>query len=202
MSQHKVILLTGAPGSGKSTLARMLKEQLPNLIDVVDFGRLLLEQKRRSKGYKPTYEELRARSALIIKPEDISQVDEILIDYVRSLRGKKTVLIDSHAVTRENFGYRITMSSLSVLEQLKLDAIFLLECEPEKLLGRIKQKPEGRILMTVSELQLHQSLQRSVAICYSLLTNCPLFVFENSTSLGRLLSDVLQVLGSLGITPP
>ena len=103
----KVVLLTGAAGTGKSTLSRLAESAIPNL-KKIDFGQLLLQLKREQGYPELTYEELRKRSADIVTSEDVRITDQKLIDSLPERRRHNHVLIDSHAVTKEEYGFRIT----------------------------------------------------------------------------------------------
>src|ERR1700720_3310496 len=100
----KVILLTGAPGTGKSTLRRLLKTRVAGLQDF-DYGQLLLNRKRL-EGAHLDYEEMRQQSAAVIAPQDVVSTDEWIVAEIGRLRSGGHILIDSHALTRESYGFR------------------------------------------------------------------------------------------------
>jgi adenylate kinase len=193
---YKVVLLTGAPASGKSTLARILSDHVfPSLC--FDFGRLILQ---RSELHVE-YEQLRSRSNEFARPPLVASVDDYLVAEVTTKRLNVNIFIDSHAVTREQFGFRVTPSSLDVLQQLQLDCVVVLDCPAEERVRRISESPEGRLCVTVAEAQHHQALQEAVALTYGVITPCPVFVVEASeepVALARRIAA--QVFTPLGMT--
>jgi adenylate kinase len=194
----KVILLTGAPASGKTTLGMLLERHVKPLF-FLSYGRLLLSHKRITNP-RITYQEMRFRSADIITPRDINAVDKLVLERVNELRNESNVVIDSHPVTKESFGFRSASFSRSLIEDLDLDAIVVLQAEPKELVRRINCSTEARMKMNSHEIQLHQCFQGFLALVYGLLCQCPVFIVEtnNLTSL-QLASKVMKILGSIGI---
>jgi adenylate kinase len=76
----KTIYLTGAPASGKTAVARSLLELIPD-IALWGYGDQLLRHIAK-KGVKQTHDSLRLHSSTIITPNDISEVDELLIRFI------------------------------------------------------------------------------------------------------------------------
>jgi adenylate kinase len=107
----KVVLITGAAGTGKSTLVQSLL-QCARPFMRIDYGRLLLEHRAKRAGIPMSYDELRRDSAMVITPADVFGVDEWVIGQLPAWRLETNILIDSHAVTKEAFGYRVTPYSL------------------------------------------------------------------------------------------
>src|SRR5688500_3313637 len=110
MSSHPVLYLTGAPASGKSTLAGQLEELAG--ARVYSYGRALMSH-RSLEGV--TYDDLRGKSAELVTPELIEEIDSSLPSVVAEWREAGPVVIDSHAVTSEAWGLRATPYSLSHL---------------------------------------------------------------------------------------
>jgi adenylate kinase len=134
----KVILLTGATGTGKSTLAQLLVQRISPLRRV-DYGQLLREYKEQKHGTRTSYDELRAKSADVIAADDVVSVDDWLITQLPKWQADGHVLIDSHPVTKESFGYRVTPFSYDQLRRINFAAIFVLVGDPIKLAARICQ---------------------------------------------------------------
>lgn len=193
----KVVLLTGAPGVGKSTLRCELAEQIPG-IRAFDYGRLLLERKE-SEGVSVQYHELREKSASIISPKDVGDVDECVIGRINELRKDCDVVLDSHALTAEHYGLRAVPFSSQQVQRLKLDAVLVLRCDPEVLIERARQNPEGRRDISIDLMRELQILQEAVGISYAIHCDCPIFFIDTT---GRRQDEVakaaLAVLASLG----
>jgi adenylate kinase len=104
MSKHLVAYLTGPPASGKTSLARGLGEKG---IAVFSYSQQLGLHIAAKRASSLTHEQLRERSASVVTREDVDEVDQQLVDFIRSERSTRPVIIDSHAVTREPYGFRV-----------------------------------------------------------------------------------------------
>lgn len=175
---YKVILLTGAPGTGKSTLRRTLGQRISRLRHF-DYGELLLRSKER-EGTQLTYEKLREQSAAVITPSDVSNTDDRVIREVTHVRSEAHVIIDSHALTRETYGFRAIPFSLQQLGRLGLDAIIALRCEPGELLRRVESDRGGRRKLTPDLASEIQTLQESLCLVYAVTCGCPSYMIDTT----------------------
>jgi adenylate kinase len=194
---NKVILLTGAPGTGKSTLRRGLAERVSGL-HAFDYGSLLLLRKQR-EGAELSYEQLREKSAEIISSEDVHSTDDAVVAEITRLRSRSDIIIDSHALTRELFGFRAIPFSGQHLRQLDLSCILIIRCDPDILVARTNKAPEGRRSLTVELAREIQILQAALGLSYASTCGCPLFMID-STSLSedQVLEAAVGILAQIG----
>lgn len=180
--EFHVVYLTGAPASGKSTLSKGLAAKLVNL-ELFDYGKRLLEHvsKRSAKRAKATYEELRGNSDGLVSASDVAAVDALLLEWVEANRGSKHLIVDTHAVTKETFGFRVTPFNLEQIKALRPTLIVALYTPPEATIARIREDPGGRLNVTLFEAGFHAGLQASVAATYSILTGTAMYVVDTTT---------------------
>ena|SRR3989442_11790189 len=120
----------------------------------LDYGQLLLRRKQR-EGSDVNYEQLREQSGAIVSPADVTTTDDWVIEEIGRLRASSHVLIDSHALTRESYGFRAIPFSRRQLENLSLDVVIALRCDPHVLIARIELDPGGRRELTTELLRGH-----------------------------------------------
>ena len=193
----KVILVTGPPASGKSTLANALVNLIKPL-QRISAGQVLLEHKRKTNPAL-TYEDLRVQSSDIISAEDIASLDSLLVAMSKKKRVETNILIDSHAVTKESYGFRITSFHQDLIAELNLDAIIVLNCKPEELVHRIQSNPNGRRLISLDEARHHMQLQETLALLYGVLCGCPTFIVNNNASFDILIQETIHLFDNLGM---
>jgi adenylate kinase len=195
----KVILLTGGPGTGKSTLRDAIATQVTGL-EHFDYGQLLLRRKQKH-GSDIAYEQLRQESARIISPEDVTSTDDWVVAEISRLRTASHVLIDSHALTRESYGFRAVAFSTRHLESLRLDAIIVLRCDPDVLIARTKQNPGGRRELTTELAREIQVLQEALSLTYAVVCGCPVFVIDTTELTAPDVANIaLRNLEQVGVT--
>lgn len=189
---HKLIYLTGAPATGKSTLTENLHMQLPETL-IYTYSKELLAYIKTRQGSATTQNDLRRRSSGIIRREDVEEVDRQLLELAHSSKAHRNMIIDSHPVTIERFGFRVTPFSKVQILQLEPDMIICLYAKAEVIAGRIKANAAGRPLPSLSEIDLHTQLQCQVANMYAFETGASLYYLDASHSPELLLNNFLEV---------
>lgn len=172
-----VIYLTGPPAAGKSTLCERLAERVPDL-EVLHYS-MLLRDYLAQQGSSTTEDGIRRASAAIITPQIVSKVDDFLIERVQALRAKRPIIIDSHAVTKEKYGYRITPFSLEKFRKLAPTHVCLLYIDSKTVMKRISQRPQGRPKVSSFEADFHRYLQSQVAIAYGMDLGLEIYALDN-----------------------
>jgi adenylate kinase len=176
----KVVYLTGAPAAGKSSTTRLLAERVPGLL-VWEYGARLTDHViGRSTGVAHQ-SDLRTRSASVVTPDDVAEVDRALVAFVTEHRDSHPIIIDSHAVTKEVYGYRVTPFSLEQFARLAPDEIWVLFASPEATRARISANAGGRPMVSEEEARMHTALQASVAATYGMSMGRPIYLFDTGT---------------------
>lgn len=195
----KVVLITGAAGTGKSTLVRSLI-QTARPFTWIDYGQLLLEHKAKQCGRKMTYEELRRDSAAAITPADVFAVDEWVIEQLPKLRNETNILIDSHPVTKESFGFRVTPYSADQIVRIAFDVVIVLVGDPSKLALRIEGNPQGRPAVTEFQAGFQVQLQAAIASLYAITCGRPCFAIDTTElNAEQVLGTVLNLIQEVGV---
>lgn len=176
--KFKVVYLTGAPASGKSSLSEAIAEKFPE-VQLFTYSKELARCISRKLGCEYNQVDMRRESARLIAPEAVAEVDQELFEFIKANKQEAHVIIDSHAVTKEGWGFRVTPFSAEMLANVSPDMIVTLFTPPETTISRIVADPKGRPVPTVFEAESHTNLQASVAVTYSILAGCPAY-FLNS----------------------
>jgi adenylate kinase len=188
----QVIYLTGAPASGKSTLCEHLEKVVPNL-RVYSYSKLLRDYVNRQNGTDINEVSIRQHSANVITRADVEAVDQLLIEQVRLNRADQNIIIDSHPVTKEDYGFRVTAFTQEQLRQLNPDVIICLYVAPEVARQRITGNAAGRPLPLDFELALHAELQASLATQYAFVLGKPCYLLDSSVALDDLIKNILRI---------
>lgn len=174
----KTIYVTGAPASGKSSTLGLLQSKVADIL-LWEYGSRLTEYLQRQGSRLTDQAELREKSALIVRPADVETLDQELLQWTEQGRLRSHVLIDSHPVTKEQHGFRVTAFSSEKIQQLRPDEIWVFYTSPETTLNRIQQKAEGRPIITVEEARMHTQTQAAVATTYGVLCGCPVYMYDS-----------------------
>lgn len=177
-----IIYLTGAPATGKSTLSRNLAKQYPELLVFAYSEQLREHLAGKSGGPSVSESEIRQKSSQLVTPQDIDDLDQKLVDLVRETRVSRPVLIDSHPVTKEAYGFRVTGFSTDRLLQLKPDVIVCLYASNEVIISRISAHSQGRPVVSELEASFHTQLQASVATQYGVILGKPVYLVDSAIS--------------------
>jgi adenylate kinase len=189
----KIVYVTGAPAAGKSSTLRLLTEQVPNLLHWEYRARLTELLQARTADIK-TQDDVRARSSDVVTPADIALLDDRLLAFVEENRSQRPVLIDSHPVTREQYGYRVTAFSLAQIQRLAPDEIWVFVANPNETRRRIERDAGGRPEVSVEDARFHTALQASIAAAYGVLSNATVYLFDTAGPREQLLDQLKKRL--------
>lgn len=187
----KVIYLTGAPAAGKSSTMKLLSAQMD--LAVWEYGARLTAHCQVSRDVG-SQDDLRAESSAIVTPDDVKAVDLQLLEFVAERRRTQHVMIDSHPVTKESYGFRVTAFSQERITELNPDEIWAFYADPQVTRERIRADPAGRTLPTDEQARTHTLTQMAVATTYGVMVGCPVYMFDTDRPRERLLNQLLERL--------
>ncbi|MDR6332338.1 adenylate kinase [Xanthobacter flavus] len=173
----------------------LLKQQVADL-DVWEYGARLtsyLQKQGRSIG---SQEDLRSLSAKVALPSDITALDDELLEWTKTRRLHGHVAIDSHPVTKEQYGFRVTAFSAERFKKLGPDEIWLFYVSPEVTLERIATASGGRPAITIEEARIHSAAQASVACTFAIAVGCPVYMFDTDVPQEELVGILASRLNS------
>ena len=185
----KVIYLTGVPASGNTTLCERLTQSAEDIIHF-RFGRELtafLEEE-----HSVTQEELRSGTDHVSTPHIVRQVDERAIAVAEEHRDTKNIVIDTHALTSEAFGFRLTPMSIEQISRLAPDIVVCVTASPAVVGKRILAASLGRPNLNEDQLRQQANLQQSLVVAYSVICGVPAYFIENNDE-DQLVANVEQL---------
>lgn len=195
--EGKFVLMTGVPGVGKSTIARNIETRIRPIVRI-GFGELIFEVKQQ-QGTTENYEQLRATPDKSITINYVSRAEEILLNRVAKFRHTTNILLDSHAVVNSYFGFRI-VPEINDFERAKIDAIIVIHTPFEIVEQRVIREPKGRNLISKQSFEKYQTMQDAVAIHFSLMSRCPMYVVETDDDLSKSVSILIEIFESIGMS--
>ncbi len=135
---------------------------------------------------------MRRQSARVILPSDVQAVDQQLIDTVQGSRDSTHIVIDSHAVTKESYGFRVTPFTLTNLQAIRPTMICCLYAASSVIIERIGENSQGRPNPTSFEADLHTGLQGAVAINYGIHLGIPVYFLDSAAPTKSLVSEIVR----------
>ena len=190
----KVIYLTGSPASGKSSLCELLEASIASL-QAYSYSKLLRDYLNRRRDNNIDEAGIRQHSARVVTRADVDAVDRWLIDEVQARRSERHLVIDSHPVTKEHYGFRVTPFTVEQLRALNPDVIVCLYIDPSETKSRIAKDAAGRPLPSDFEIGMHAELQAALAIQYAMLLGIPCYLLDSSVARAELVTNLCDVAG-------
>ena len=191
MAEHEVIYLTGAPATGKSSTAERLARAVGGVR--LSYGELLTDQLSAKVS---SQDELRAESARVITPADVERADTEMIERIGSARRESMVIVDSHAITIESFGFRAVPYSADQLKEIGFTWVICLYAAPEVIAARISSDSGGRPLPALDDLARHEALQGALALAYAHSLGVPIAFVNSDIALEEVVTRILELVSA------
>jgi adenylate kinase len=189
------LLLTGAPGVGKTTVSECLCRHDPGVFRSLRFGRYVYEAVLSRTGEKLEYQEFRQNSAAFVTEQDIHRATDKAELVIRDqTRASKITVVDSHAVSKEHYGWRAVPDGPRLLAKFGYSWVIQLYAPPELVIERTRRSPGGRLAETAEDVAAMQALQFSTSTYYAATLGKPLHVVSNTGPVDRAVEAVLALL--------
>ncbi|MHB1439577.1 MAG: adenylate kinase [Cuniculiplasma sp.] len=162
------VVIAGVAGVGKSTVLKSV-EKLTSY-DIINFGTLMFEMAKEIK---------------LIESRD--EIRRLNVDTQINLQKKAAaaigqmdnVIIDTHMAIRGPRGFLPGLPEW-VIRELKVSAFFLLEADPVEIRKRRNNDPSRlRDEESVQDIEMHQTVNRSYAVSYSIFTGATVSFIDN-----------------------
>jgi len=190
----RVCLINGVPGVGKTTLCQHLVEQNRGTYSHIPFGQLIL-QVLRSTYQGLDERELRQTTTKFVTQDVIGRATDLLVEELeRRAFQCDWLLVDSHAVSQDWFGYLATPDGKPYFERVAYQAIVHLYASSDTVLGRSNSVETGRRARNASDLALHSELLNAVSIVYSSHCGCPAYFVDANGSSAETATNVDTIL--------
>jgi adenylate kinase len=184
-----VVFITGVAAVGKTSVARELERR--GLGRRLSIGELVLDQARRLQPGL-THDQLRQEPDLYAPLPVVGSAIGELCRLVEKERGFQTLIVESHAVTAESYGSRVTVFSHEDLRRLAFDVIVLLECGESTIASRWRRRS---IVMPVpTNLRIMIDMQRAVGVAYAAAVGCPLYAVAAEASVESVATQIEKLL--------
>ena len=195
LSGRMIVLLTGAPGVGKTTVAQRIASLHPHAVKTIGFGRLVYQAVRSRSPLSD--EEFRSLAAEVTTPADLSPAAaDMLTSLVASTRAEGgSLLVESHAVARETFGWQAHPDSPSTLAGYTYDTLIHLDAPAHVILSRTRADDGGRLAQDERDVAVLASIQMAVSVYYAAVLGVPLNVIDASRPVDDLVEPVCSLLG-------
>jgi len=194
-----LVVMTGVPGVGKSTVVKTAFQKgkdngLKVEYELVNFGDMMLKA-AEAGGLVKHRDEMRR-----LPIERQHEIQKKAARDIRALADRGNIILDTHAAIETPKGYIPGMPEW-VLRELKPDVIVVLESRPEDI-NKFRKKDLGndfrrREVDNLEGIERHQSVNRSIAMAYSVFTGTPIkVIWKPEGTLPQAAEQLLEVLSA------
>jgi adenylate kinase len=167
----KVVVVAGIPGSGSTTV---LKGALVDLDYVhVNYGDVMMEIAQKKNLVKDR------DSIRTLAPDVQKDVQREAAKKIRVMAQQSNIIVDTHCTVKTPLGFLPGLPPW-VLEELQPDQFVLVEADGDEILmRRIQDTTRIRDMEKLRDIDLHQEMNRSVAMAYAALTGATVQIIQN-----------------------
>ncbi len=167
----KVVVIAGIPGSGSTTV---LNKALENIDYInVNYGDIMIKI-AQDEGIVEDRDSLRKLS-----PEIQKEIQKKAAKNIRERAESSNIIVDTHCTIKTPAGFMPGLPKW-VLEELQPDMFILVEADNDEILmRRINDKTRTRDMEKISDIELHQEMNRAAAMSYAVLTGATVKIIQN-----------------------
>ena len=167
----KLVVVAGIPGSGSTTVLTKALEHLDYLH--INYGDVMLEIAEK-EGLVDDRDSIRKLS-----PDVQKEIQRNAAKNIKERSEQSNIIVDTHCTIKTPKGFLPGLPKW-VLDELQPDMFVLLEANGDEILmRRINDTTRIRDLEKLSDIKLHQEMNRAVSMAYAALTGATVKIIKN-----------------------
>lgn len=183
----KLVVVAGIPGSGSTTVLTKALEHLDYLH--INYGDVMLEIAEK-EGLVDDRDSIRKLS-----PEVQKEIQRKAAKNIKERSEQDNIIVDTHCTIKTPKGFLPGLPKW-VLDELQPDMFVLLEANGDEILmRRINDTTRIRDLEKLSDIKLHQEMNRAVSMAYAALTGATVKIIKNHDN--KLAESVEEMIKTL-----
>ncbi|MGZ7048859.1 MAG: adenylate kinase, partial [Methanobacterium sp.] len=130
-----------------------------------------------------------------LSPDLQKEIQKNAAKSIREMAEVSNIIVDTHCTIKTPAGFLPGLPKW-VLEELQPDMFILVEADNEEILmRRLSDKSRTRDMEKLSDIRLHQEMNRAAAISYAVLTGATVKIIQNHDNrLDVPVEDMVNVL--------
>jgi adenylate kinase len=123
----------------------------------------------------------------LISQKDITEIDMLILQQLRKMAPTQNVIIESHAVNKDNYGFKINPFNTKMLSLISPDLLLMLyTSNPEDVYKRLLENDSGQEWKSPDDVYYCQMFQSMLALQYSILQGKELRFLDVSNGIDRI----------------
>ena len=182
-----IVVLAGIPGTGSTTVLNKVLEEVDYVN--INYGNVMFDI-ASEKGLVESRDDIRK-----INPEIQKEVQQQAAERIHEMAENDNVIIDTHCSIKTPKGF-LPGLPVWVLEQLKPTQFILVEADASEIMyRRMTDDTRVRDMEYTDEIDLHQSVAKSTAMSYAVLTGATVAIVQNhDNGLDDAVSEIVDIL--------
>jgi adenylate kinase len=167
----KVVVIAGIPGSGSTTVLNKALESIDYVN--INYGDVMIKI-AQEEGIVENRDSLRKLS-----PDVQKEIQKNAAKSIREMSEVSNIIVDTHCTIKTPAGFLPGLPKW-VLDELQPDIFILVEADNDEILmRRLSDTARIRDMEKISDIQLHQEMNRAAAISYAVLTGATVKIIKN-----------------------